>query len=100
MITTIKLEMETKDALKVFKRGDWEPFNEVVKRLISLVLKNGNYELNEVEKVAVLKAIKSVEKGKVKSFDDMLRSIEKKRGERAKKGVKRVIRGDTYALGS
>ena len=74
----IRVDMETKQALDIFKISEWEPIGEVVKRLIFTIL-GYDEPLTESEKKSILRAIRGVEKGKTQSFEQMMKNIQKKR---------------------
>lgn len=75
----IRVDMEVKQALSIFKVVERESFNEVIKRLLLKIFEQEEEVLDEVEKKAILKAIKEVEKGRTQSFEQMMENIQKKR---------------------
>jgi predicted CopG family antitoxin len=80
MMSTIKVDMEVKAGLQLFKKVERESFNDAIKRVIYLALENNECFVNEQEKKAIMNAVRSVEEGRTQSFKQMMKNIQKTRG--------------------
>ncbi len=87
-ITTVKVKMHTKFSLDKLKVIERESYDEVIQRLIQYFSKE-QLELNSKTRKVIPERIQSVKEGKVKFFQNILKS----RGDN-KKEVMALKKGD------